>query len=86
MASLDNPTKRKLEVLLGITVAKDVGVLSADVAEHAGQVRNFRNYIHPRLHLKESFAPHIETARIAQQVLVGALKDLESQYTKKGKA
>lgn len=64
-----------------ITVAKDIGVLSADVAEHADQVRNFRNYIHPRQQLKENFAPRIETARIAQQVLVGALKDLESLHS-----
>lgn len=64
-----------------ITVAKDLGVLSTDVAEHADQVRNFRNYIHPRQQLKENFAPPIETARIAQQVLVGALKDLESLHS-----
>lgn len=66
-----------------ITVAKDVGVLSTDVAEHADQVRNFRNYIHPRQQLKENFAPRIETARIAQQVLAGALKDLESLHLRK---
>ncbi|NKR99072.1 hypothetical protein GS473_21360 [Rhodococcus hoagii] len=67
-----------------IAVAKDVGVLSTDVAEHADQVRNFRNYIHPRQQLKENFAPRIETARIAQQVLVGALKDLEFLHSKEG--
>jgi len=65
-----------------ITVAKDTGVLSTDVAEHADQVRNFRNYIHPRQQLKENFAPRMETARIAQQVLVGALKDLESLHSR----
>lgn len=37
-----------------ITVSKDVRVLSADVAKHADQVRNFRNYIHPRQQLKGS--------------------------------
>lgn len=67
-----------------IAVAKDIGVLSADVAKHADQVRNFRNYIHPRQQLRENFAPRIETARIAQQVLVGALKDLESLHTNLG--
>jgi hypothetical protein len=66
-----------------IAVAKDIGVLSTDVAEHADQVRNFRNYIHPRQQLRENFAPRIETARIAQQVLVGALKDLESLHSNK---
>ncbi|BBY97295.1 hypothetical protein [Mycolicibacterium fallax] len=67
-----------------IAVAKDIGVLSTDVAEHADQVQNFRNYIHPRQQLRENFAPRIETARIAQQVLVGALKDLESLHSSKG--
>jgi hypothetical protein len=60
-----------------IAVARDLGVLSEDVAKHADQVRNFRNYIHPRQQLKESFEPRIETARIAQQVLRAALADLK---------
>lgn len=60
-----------------IAVARACGVLSEDVAKHADQVRNFRNYIHPRQQLKEGFAPRIETARIAQQVLKGVLADLE---------
>ena len=61
-----------------IAVSRELGVLSTDVAEHADQVRNFRNYIHPRQQLKENFSPRGETARIAQQVLIGALKDLEA--------
>lgn len=60
-----------------IAVSRALGVLSEDVAKHADQVRNFRNYIHPRQQLKESFEPRIETARIAQQVLRAALADLE---------
>jgi hypothetical protein len=60
-----------------ITVARGLGVLSEDVAKHADQVRNFRNYIHPRQQLKENFTPRIETARIAQQVLKGVLADLQ---------
>lgn len=60
-----------------IIVSQAVGVLSPDVSKHADQVRNFRNYIHPRQQLKEGFEPRIETARIAQHVLLAALKDLE---------
>jgi len=63
-----------------IAVARDLHVLSEDVAKHADQVRNFRNYIHPRQQLKEGFAPRAETARIAQQVLINALKDLEALH------
>lgn len=59
-----------------ITVSRALGVLSEDVAKHADQVRNFRNYIHPRQQLRENFEPRIETARIAQQVLRAALADL----------
>ncbi len=37
-----------------IAIARACGVLSEDVAKHADQVRNFRNYIHPRQQLKEA--------------------------------
>ncbi len=60
-----------------IAVARELRVLSEDIARHAEHVRNFRNYIHPRQQLKESFEPRMETALIAQQVLRGALIDLE---------
>lgn len=61
-----------------ITVSHTLGLLGEDVAKHADQVRNFRNYIHPRQQLKENFEPRIETARIAQQVLRATLTDLQS--------
>jgi hypothetical protein len=61
-----------------IAVARELGVLSEDVARHADQVRNFRNYIHPRQQLREGFEPRLETARIAQQVLRAALVDLNA--------
>ncbi|MDA8025242.1 MAG: hypothetical protein M0T78_01690 [Actinomycetota bacterium] len=61
-----------------IAVARELRVLSEDIARHAEHVRNFRNYIHPRQQLKESFEPRMETALIAQQVLRGALIDLEA--------
>ncbi len=60
-----------------ITVSRDLNVLSEDVSKHADQVRNFRNYIHPRQQLRERFEPRMETARIAQQVLHAALTDLQ---------
>jgi hypothetical protein len=67
-----------------IAVSHALGVLGGDVAKHADQVRNFRNYIHPRQQLKERFEPRIETARIAQQVLRAALDDLRSLATRDG--
>ncbi|MBA0125530.1 hypothetical protein H0B56_08255 [Haloechinothrix sp. YIM 98757] len=67
-----------------IAVARDLGVLGEDVARHADHVRGFRNYIHPRQQLRESFEPRLETARIAQQVLRAALVDLEKLTTGRG--
>jgi hypothetical protein len=59
-----------------ITVSRVLNVLGEDVARHAGEVRHFRNYIHPRQQMKEGFAPRMETALIAQQVLRAAIADL----------
>jgi hypothetical protein len=61
-----------------ITVSRVLNVLGEDVARHAGEVRHFRNYIHPRQQMKEGFSPRIETALIAQQVLRAALADLKA--------
>ncbi|HJP78227.1 MAG TPA: hypothetical protein VJ914_28390 [Pseudonocardiaceae bacterium] len=60
-----------------IAVSHALGILGADVLKFADHVRSFRNYIHPRQQLAESFEPRIETAKIAQQVLRAALVDLE---------
>lgn len=60
-----------------ITVSRALNVLGEDVSKHADQVRNFRNYIHPRQQIRERFEPRMETARIAHQVLVAALADLQ---------
>ncbi|GAA1457746.1 hypothetical protein NE857_21130 [Nocardiopsis exhalans] len=60
-----------------IVVSHKLGILGADVFKFADQVRNFRNYIHPRQQLVERFEPRIETAKIAQQVLRAALADLQ---------
>lgn len=60
-----------------ITVSHELGVLSKDVAKFASQVRNFRNYIHPRQQLKEQFEPRMDTAKIAYHVLKAALVDLQ---------
>ena len=59
-----------------ITVSHALGVLGEDVAQHANQVRNFRNYIHPRQQLREGFEPRMDTAQIANHVLRAALADL----------
>ncbi len=59
-----------------IRVSRSLGVIGEDVLKHADQVREFRNYIHPRQQLKENFEPRMNTAHIAKQVLLAALTDL----------
>lgn len=56
-----------------IVVSHALGVLGEDVAQHVNQVRNFRNYIHPRQQLREGFEPRVDTAQIAHHVLKAAL-------------
>lgn len=58
-----------------IQVAHGLGIVGADVYGHVDKVRNFRNYIHPRQQMREGFQPRLETARIAQQVLLAAMRD-----------
>ncbi len=60
-----------------VAVSHALGILGADVFKFVDQVRNFRNYIHPRQQLAEGFEPRMETARIAQHVLHAALADLQ---------
>ena len=59
-----------------IAVSRSLGFVGEDVLKHADQVRNFRNYIHPRQQMRENFEPRMMTAKIAQQVLLAALNDL----------
>jgi hypothetical protein len=59
-----------------ITVSREQGVVGEDVARHADAVRNFRNYIHPRQQVAESFTPRMITAEIARKVLMASLADL----------
>lgn len=59
-----------------IAVSRALGILRADVMTHADHVRKFRNYIHPRQQIAESFEPRMITAQIAQKVLLAALEDL----------
>lgn len=61
-----------------IQVAHSLRIVGADVHGHVDKVRNFRNYIHPRQQMREGFQPRQETARIAQQVLLAAMRDFQA--------
>lgn len=59
-----------------IDVAGELRILSLDVQNFADHVRKYRNYIHPERQKREAFTPRMETARIAQQVLQAAIRDI----------
>lgn len=59
-----------------IDATRELFLVGEDVSKHAHAVRDFRNYIHPRQQLKESFSPTKFTADMARQVLNAALAAL----------
>jgi hypothetical protein len=61
-----------------IVTSKELNVVSEDVVKHAHAVKDFRNYIHPKQQLKDSFKPRMITAEIASKVLDAAISDLNS--------
>ena len=61
-----------------IVTSSELGIVGQDVVKHAHAVKDFRNYIHPRQQIKDSFTPRLVTARIAYQVLQAAIADLSN--------
>jgi hypothetical protein len=59
-----------------VNASRELGLLGEDVSKFAHAVREFRNYIHPRQQVKESFRPRRVTAQIARHVLHAAIEDL----------
>lgn len=59
-----------------LNTSRELGVLGEDVIKFAHAVREFRNYVHPRQQVKESFRPRQVTAQIARHVLRAAIEDL----------
>ncbi|MFC0530819.1 hypothetical protein [Phytohabitans kaempferiae] len=51
--------------------------IAQDVIDYAHVLRNHRNLVHPRKQLREGYAPEDDTVRIAWNVVVAALNDLE---------
>ncbi|MEH1058711.1 hypothetical protein V6U89_26305 [Micromonospora sp. CPCC 206171] len=45
--------------------------------DYAHVLRNHRNLVHPKKQLKQRYAPDADTVRIAWNVVVAALNDLE---------
>lgn len=59
-----------------IDVAKNIGILDADVSKFSHALRDFRNYIHPHHQLAQGFNPDEDTAKICVQVVLAAFNDV----------
>jgi hypothetical protein len=68
-----------------VKASRELGVLGEDVSKFAHAVREFRNYVHPRQQVKESFRPRRVTAQIARHVLRAAIEDLATAPSANGR-
>jgi hypothetical protein len=59
-----------------INAAHDTEFLKLDVKKFSHELRDFRNYIHPRQQAVSGFSPTKHTAEICMQVLKAAIADL----------
>lgn len=59
-----------------INVSHEVGLIGLDVKKHSHELKDFRNYIHPRQQASQGFNPDMHTAKISWQVLQAAIADL----------
>jgi hypothetical protein len=61
-----------------IDIAHDKGLIQLDAKNFLHDVRDFRNYIHPRYQLERRFAPDIDTVRMCWGPVHAILNDLEA--------
>jgi hypothetical protein len=59
-----------------IDVATELDYLNVDIRVFCHGLRNFRNYVHPNVQLKNEFSPDMHTAEICYQVLKAAIFDV----------
>lgn len=60
-----------------IEVAHSIGIIDLDVKKHTHSVRDFRNYIHPYQQALNKFSPNEDTIKIALQVFIAFIKDVQ---------
>ncbi|WP_326553388.1 hypothetical protein [Micromonospora sp. NBC_01813] len=60
-----------------IELAAEKQWIAQDVIDYAHVLRNHRNLVHPKKQLNQRYAPDDDTVRIAWNVVVAALNDLE---------
>jgi hypothetical protein len=62
-----------------INVAHDVGLIELDIKKFSHDLRDFRNYIHPRQQALQNFNPDKHTAEISFKVLQATIASLSGQ-------
>lgn len=62
-----------------IDVAYEINFLDLNVKKFSHDLKDFRNYIHPRQQLIENFQPNIQTAEISYKVLEAVIANLASR-------
>ena len=62
-----------------IDVAYEMDFLDLNVKKFSHDLKDFRNYIHPRQQLSESFKPNIQTAEISYKVLEAVVSNLSKR-------
>ncbi|MDQ1295823.1 MAG: hypothetical protein QG608_3710 [Actinomycetota bacterium] len=73
------PPTDHLETL--INLAGRSGWIAQDVIDYAHVLRNHRNLVHPKKQFTQGYSPEEDTVRIAWNVVVAALNDLERAVT-----
>jgi len=62
-----------------IDVAYEMDFLDLNVKKFSHDLKDFRNYIHPRQQLVENFKPNIQTAEISYKVLEAVIANLSNR-------
>ncbi|MCL4322092.1 MAG: hypothetical protein M0016_03295 [Deltaproteobacteria bacterium] len=62
-----------------INVAHEVGLIELDIKKYSHDLKDFRNYIHPRQQALQGFNPDKHTAEISWKVLQATIASLSGQ-------
>lgn len=65
-----------------IDVAFELGYIELDIKKFSHDLREFRNYIHPRFQATNKFDPDEHTAQISWKVLQASIASLSGQRKK----
>lgn len=64
-----------------IDVSYELGFINLNTKKFSHDLKDFRNFIHPKEQLKYNFNPDIHTAKICFQVLKSAINDMQKKIT-----